>query len=55
MKKNWLFLSVLFAFMLILAACNGGGGSGSEKGTETDSSLDPPGRTESRQHLDFSQ
>ncbi|MFJ8459754.1 oligopeptide ABC transporter substrate-binding protein [Lysinibacillus xylanilyticus] len=34
MKKNWLFLSVLFAVMFVLAACNGGGGS--EKGSETD-------------------
>ncbi|OXS75238.1 oligopeptide ABC transporter substrate-binding protein [Lysinibacillus sp. KCTC 33748] len=34
MKKNWLFLSVLFAFMLILAACTGGGGT--DKSTKSD-------------------
>jgi len=34
MKKNWLFLSVLFAFMLILAACTGGGEA--DKGSKSD-------------------
>lgn len=44
MKKNWLFLSILFAFMLVLAACSGGG-NGSEKGTETDNT-EKSGETE---------
>lgn len=44
MKKNWLFLSILFAFMLVLAACTGGGNE-SEKGKETDNT-EKSGETE---------